>query len=296
MYKLESFVNSAGPFECARCLRGKSAESDYYEATSENGTNRWCKLCGDLYNEGCADTEAASEFRPYLAGPRFPCNCLHGNDPRHCKECLGPPEQAAKADEPKAVNLTDTGLSQRDRIEIAVELRMANTGIDWLDAWIRDSRRWEAVLAAMQGLSANERQVHLHRDELSRASFAIADAVLAEADKRSKPEPELAGTDEYPECGLCNTLLDPDDQSYCSNTHCQRYPGPEVVRARQEITAEADKRAASGSDAVRESFPCKGCGRDVVLVLDCRHCGVAHRVLLAGAEKREEGKEPDDGG
>lgn len=233
-------IDSGRGGNCDRCSRWVAEDTRRYSPYSPYTDSPvvLCSPCGGAYNQGCADTEAADKM-----------DKEQHEDMRAVMRAMAGSGAAAKPDEPKAVDLTDTGLSQRDRIEIAVELRIANTGIDWLDAWIRESRRWEAVLAAMSAYlrqnlpSIPGASMADWQRALVSCAFDDADAVLAEADKRSKPQPELAGTDEYPECGLCNTLLDPDDQSYCSNTHCQRYPGPEVVKAKQESRAEADKRA-----------------------------------------------------
>jgi hypothetical protein len=192
---LEKHVSSADG-KCTKCLRWIAAGEDYYEFRNGDHGTRFCWACGQCYIGGY----------------------------RSAQEGKDEPESPPGKSDDGRIEWDDY-----DWMNACVRLSVPESGNVRLDAMIRRSNRLRAALAALKTGSFAEDVPASEVACYAKEAFEAADAVLAAEGKGT----ELAGTDEYPACGMCNTLLNPADESYCPNPHCQRYPGPEVVRAKK---------------------------------------------------------------
>ena len=72
------------------------------------------------------------------------------------------------------------------REHAAIQLRVPDSGTNWLDAMIRTSLRQEFAKAAMQALLAQPTWPQSGPDMFARDAFTVADALLAELSKETK--------------------------------------------------------------------------------------------------------------
>ena len=95
-------------------------------------------------------------------------------------------DDVSETTDKQAVASREDQMDHYDRLNAAIRLGVPQSGTPWVDVMIRESMRWDAAVAAMQGmLAANS----YSSEEATVRSFRVADAIIAEAGK---------GTDEKP--------------------------------------------------------------------------------------------------
>lgn len=112
-------------------------------------------------------------------------------------------------------------------VDAAIRLKVPRSTISLLDAMIRESRRWDAAVAAMQGLLANSEQIDLDPEEIARAAHKQVDALLAEANKGIR-HTEVKGQVTTPQ--MCQDLLGLADVSV-TEADCEAWSEQEREQA-----------------------------------------------------------------
>jgi hypothetical protein len=149
-----------------------------------DGTNLWCKLCGDIFNEGYAAGERAGKqvsddaWAAFRAGERA-CEAASKTDKPK-------PPEGRKDDWRSLLNLLkEHGVTMREspisRPWAAVALKVPKSGYRWLNELIQESRWNELAAMAMRGLVARAGSDPTDYVRIGRMAYEIADAMLAKS-------------------------------------------------------------------------------------------------------------------
>lgn len=220
---------ATGAWSCGRCLHSMDRSNVRYnrpwrDDAGGEGVEFLCSSCADLYSEGYWNgKQAATKPQPAPSAPGEwqggDSGCEHRNPAvvglEFCTDYCGSCGARRINSQQPATGEDVTVLDPR----YAVSLKVPRSGIPELDAMIRESRRWDVAVAAMQGLIdwgdnrtnplASAAEAFLHADALLRKH-----TLLAEADKVKDPGYSRA----------CNTPseagADEESRIYCKRHDC----------------------------------------------------------------------------